>query len=227
MNREQVLREADRRRRQARVSTRRGDLAGARQTLNGLIDLLQSSIDDADDNDVSTSRSAVAKALADAYGMLGGVERRDGELDAALEAYRKGMNLEQDPAYSIIDSYNLVNFLVVSILALPEKFEALREQVQHAADVVADQVRGERRDQWWAWADYALLSLLTDDEDTAAYAYERFARCGPGPSDYRSVGDVLRTVSAALHQVDERIATLVSDAQDDLEARASERAPNG
>jgi Caspase domain len=219
MNWEEVLAEAGRSRSRARTYTRRGDLARARAVLERLVDLLEASLSVYDDPDVVTSQPEIARALSDTYGMLGGVERRAGELNAAQHAYERGRGVEQNPAYRIVDSYNLVNAFVLRILAVPGDFPSLRNQLELALKTVAAQVQGMRRDQWWAWADYALLALLTGDAPRASYGYVQFAACGPGPSGYGSVLGVLRSLRDVLAPVDAPVTAIIDGAIADLDTR--------
>src|SRR5688572_25277144 len=76
------------------------------------------------------TRMAFAKELSDCYGLMGGVHRRcadesEGDtratqLKASIRAYDKGHRYESDPQYGIVDSYNLVNRLVVRLLLAPD-----------------------------------------------------------------------------------------------------------
>lgn len=223
MNREEVLRDADRQRSQARVLTQQGELARAQQVLENLTTQLQAAlVEDKGEEalEPATSRAVIARALADAYGMLGGVEWRRGQLTEAGLAYERGREIEQSEEFGISDSYNLVNFIVVSILRNPMEIGALRNQLESAAKVVKAQVEGERRDQWWAWADYALLNLLIGDDEAAANAYDHFTRRGPRRSDYQSVKRVLQSLADSLKPVNVSTARKLIESIDALTARA-------
>jgi tetratricopeptide (TPR) repeat protein len=213
MNREEALRDAERQRNQARVLTRLGDLPRAQKLLQNLTASLEMSLAEDEDEvrDEATSRAEVARALADAYGMLGGVEWRRGHLTEALTAYNCGRGIEQNKEFGISDSYNLVNAIVVSILRCPGDIDSLRDQIESAARVVGEQVQGERRDQWWAWADYALLTLLLGQEKVTKDAYSRFAECGPRWSDYQSVIRALQSLADALESVNAPTAKRLTD----------------
>ena len=218
MNREQALLVADRQRSQARVLTRRGDLERAGQILVQLIETLRPSLagDETEGSAPATSRAALAGALADAYGMLGGVEWRQGDLTKALRAYEEGRALEETDDLAITDSYNLVNSIVVSLLLRPSEVNGLQHDLQVAISEMRAQLEGERRDQWWAWADYAVLLLLTGDTDQAFDAYARFESCGPTLTDYQAVLRVLRDLADALGTVDADMEASVWEAADYL-----------
>jgi tetratricopeptide (TPR) repeat protein len=222
MNREEALRDADLQRSQAWVLTHQGELARAQQVLEHLTTQLQTALAEDEGEEAlepATSRAVIARTLADAYGMLGGVEWRRGRLTEAGLAYARGREIEQSEEFGISDSYNLVNSIVVSILRYPAGIDALRNQLELAAAVVKAQVEGERRDQWWAWADYALLTLLIGDEEAAINAYDRFANCGPRLSDYQSVKRVLQSLVDALMPVKVSTATKLIESIDALTAR--------
>ncbi|QKW11826.1 hypothetical protein [Verrucosispora sp. NA02020] len=210
MNLEAILNEAAQQRNRARALTTHGHLERARGVLGVLIDGLRDALarvehlphkppPDTAQPDLSDVpiRSQLARALADAYGMLGGVEWRDNNLVRAADAYRQGRDIEQGDEYGVSDSYNLTNYLVVLILCSPGELSAMRAELEAAVDTVRAQVEGERRDQWWAWADYGLLSLLLGRSESALRAYERFELCGPPASDRLSCVRVIASLRSA------------------------------
>ncbi|GAA2480028.1 hypothetical protein [Winogradskya humida] len=208
MNREDVLDLADQLRQRARVQARNGRPGPARKLLREVVSLLGTAMGAIDDE---SQQAELAKALADAHGMLGGVEWRAGDLTEAAAAYERGRAIEQDPQFGIVDSYNLTNALVLRILLEPGDVESFNEELRAARATVGLQVAGPRGEQWWAWADYGLLCLLTDATDEAARAYEQFRISGPGPADRESVGRVLHELADAVEQVDERRSRAIRD----------------
>src|SRR4051794_2267847 len=162
MSREELLTHADNVRRRSRMLMDASLYGRARHELTTLMALLESSLRIADDD---ARHNEVATALADTYGMLGGAEVRDGNMEAAAAAYGKGCEIEQSERYGIVDSYNLTNSIVLRILLDPVKLENLREQLFRARTTVRNQVNGPRGRQWWAWADYGLLCLLSGEVD--------------------------------------------------------------
>jgi tetratricopeptide (TPR) repeat protein len=142
---------------------------------------------------LAQERIDLARLLADCHGRKGGIYRRKGELEKALESYRLGWDQEQK--YEIVDSYNLTNALMLSVLLDPAALTAKQEEIKRAADTVERQVRSTRGDQWWAWADLGLLSLLR--RDTASWqkaqaAYEQYALAGARAPDFASTIGVLQ-----------------------------------
>jgi tetratricopeptide (TPR) repeat protein len=199
MNRENVLVTADELRQRARVQVRNGRFGPARALLREVVTLLTTSLGAVGDE---PRQPELAKALADTHGMLGGVEWRTGNLAEAAAAYERGRTIEQDERFGIVDSYNLTNALVLRILLDPSAVPEMRGELQAARETVGKQVSGPRGKQWWAWADYALLCLLSGQTEDATRAYEQFRISGPAPSDHDSVARVLRDLADAITPVD-------------------------
>ncbi|MEU8079222.1 hypothetical protein AB0B31_27720 [Catellatospora citrea] len=228
MSIEDALSAADRLRGEARVFTRFGDLSRAHQLLTGLVTSLAKFLNGDDDRSTSehgdferpTSRHAIAVRLADTYGMIGGIECRQGNFDKALEAYRSGRRLEQDRQYGLSDSYNLTNTFVVALIIDSSHLEEMQDDIRKAVEAVGRQVDGERRNQWWAWADYGLLCLLEGETSEASRAYHRFAACGPAASDFASVRRVLDSLANAVSLTDEAKADEIRNEMRELESIA-------
>jgi tetratricopeptide (TPR) repeat protein len=165
-----------------------------------------------DQADQREERNESARKLADCYGREGGIYRRKGRLQEALESYRKGRDIEQDPKYEITDSYNLTNSLVIPILLDPGNLEAIQGDFLRAAEIVNKQVRGKRRDQWWAWADLGLLALLSRQPELALRAYQQYPSTGARSSDYASTIAVLQQCHDRLEPMDPGVASSINQA---------------
>lgn len=169
-------------------------------------------------DDRRAKRNEVARQLADGYGRLGGVYRRRGDLDQALDSYRRGRTIEQDPRYGVLDSYNLTNAILVRLLLEPGSLAGDQDEIREAADTVDRQIRSERRDQWWAWADLGLLSLLCGRRERAAQAYEQFTAAGARAADYESTIAVLRQCRERLAAAAPDVAAAIDQAVASLDA---------
>lgn len=161
-------------------------------------------------------KRALARELADCYGMLGGIYRRKAEqegsesnLKDAATMYERGLQSEAD------DSYNLSNSLVISILLDPSSLEEKQIEIKDAISKVQTQIRGQRRDQWWAWADLGLFNLLIGDIFAAQDAYKQFISLGARSSDCKSVIAVLRNLYAVLSTVGSPFAQSVAQSMED------------
>jgi hypothetical protein len=143
-----------------------------------------------------TDKRKSAHKLSDQHGRLGGILRRAGLAQEALNSYVAGCKLEDD--WQLDDSYNRTNRIVLSLLVGDQTPTDLRAEVSRVEAIVRKQVDGTRRRQWWAWADLGLLSLVNGDVSGALWAYENFRREGARPSDYRSTLSVLRELHAAI-----------------------------
>jgi tetratricopeptide (TPR) repeat protein len=151
---------------------------------------------EAEESDDEEYANKLLSHLADCYGMLGGIYRRQG-LQATSEAERRS-NLEMSKQmyatgleYEREDSYNLVNTIIVPILIDPNAYAGQGEAIKNALQKVAAQVRDKRKDLWWAWADLGLLCLLDGNLDEAINAYAQLKRTGAGPEQYDSTIAVL------------------------------------
>lgn len=167
----------------------------------------------ADDGSGSPSswETDVAKQLADCYGSRGGVYREAGDLAKARDSYDEGYLYEADARYEIVNSYNLVQRLVVRILLTPELVSdpvlasrhklpeglTVPEALAEAARRIAGQVRGPRRGDSWALADLALLNLLMNDEPAANALWDEFDATNPSPHAYGTTAEVLRALASA------------------------------
>ena len=157
-----------------------------------------------------------ARKLADHYGRLGGVYRRAGQLESALDSYIRGTELEQD--WQLDDSYNRTNAIILTLLVDPGRMPALIGEIEQAAELVRSQVDRTRRDQWWAWADLGVLSLLDGRQRDALWAYDHFAGTGARRGDYESTLTVLRELRTSLSRVQPERAAEFAGAIEHLEA---------
>lgn len=157
------------------------------------------------------SHPGIKKELADCYGSTGGIYRRQGNYLEAIEMYRNGLDYEEN------DSYNLSNYRVLSILNEPSIFKTLRDKLSKDRIELRKQTQGDRKNQWWAWADMGMFALLNDDLDEALEAYAMFKKTGARPQDYNSTIDVLKELGEKIKLVDENIAQLIQKAIEYLE----------
>lgn len=217
-NREQALHKVQTLQSRAKAHTRRKEWPSAEAVLRRAIDELKQALqaggrETGETGPSGSSRNEIARALADSYGMLGGVYRRQALLLKAIEAYTSGREVEQDEQYDIIDSYNLTNSVVLPVVVEPTRLNADLPEIQRAADVLKGQVQGKRRDQWWAWADLGLLALLSEQQEVADDAYRQFRRNGARASDFDSTIAVIQECQEALQRahpaVAERLQTTI------------------
>jgi tetratricopeptide (TPR) repeat protein len=157
--------------------------------------------DDKLGNYATERRNRIASKLADCYGIQGGLRRRAGALKEALSSYQHGREVEQDPRYGISNSYNLVNELVLGLSNDPAAIDSLQPMIRDAASIVEKQVRGDRHDQWWAWADLGLLYILARMPAEAEVAYKMFWAVGARESDLASSVSILEQCRGALAAV--------------------------
>ena len=165
-------------------------------------------------------RTDFVDELADIYGMMGGVARRqaleakDVEeqsrfLGQSIDYYDKGYLFESRND-ATVSSYNLVNRLVSRIIADPatlqgaslgthpfEEEEPLLEMVQRALESVAIQLEESDIRDIWSLADYALLEILASTSVNATKAYGPLHRMSPPSYVYESALATLRPLASA------------------------------
>jgi hypothetical protein len=123
--------------------------------------------------------------------------------------------------YGIVDSYNLTNWIVLRILSGEVEVAELSGDVANGVRVIEEQVGGTRRDQWWAWADLGLVSLLAGDYDRAQRAYERFRSAGARAQDYHSTLAVLTQLEPIVRKQSVTLANAFAQATAYLEEQAA------
>lgn len=187
-------------------------------------------------------RSSYASELADVYGMLGGIARRQGLdtedletrdslLRESYEYYDKGYRYER---YSteVSDSYNLVNRLVSRILAdasvltgpmtddgSPDREASMIRMLQDAQRDVAKQIAESRNTDPWAHADQALLDLLASESANATSAYGQLHGMSPPGYVYESALATLRPLAAAAGAYRPELKAAVRDLESRLASR--------
>ena len=168
---------------------------------------------------VPERRVEMAAELSDSYGVIGGVQRRwadetagaehEEHLKSSIRAYDDGFGYESDPQYGLVNSYNLVNRLLVRLIWDPEALAAQRQvvidgttpalnlaaELDEAAATVRGQLAGKRRGDHWAMADLALLELLLE-RGSAASAYADFVDASPRDFEYESALATVRPLAS-------------------------------
>jgi tetratricopeptide (TPR) repeat protein len=177
--------------------------AGLQRTAVGLLDEELREVSAAAEPYPGEERET-AHLLSDNWGRLGGILRRADRLSEAAEAYARGAEIEQ--RHALDDSYNTTNAVVLQVLADPAQLPRWRPRIEAAVARVGAQVERTRRDQWWAWADLGVLSLLAGRPGEARRAYEGFRRTGARRTDYQSHLEVLHALEERLRDAEPRIA---------------------
>lgn len=193
-----------------------GDIAGAVDLLKKTVETLEASPVTAGlENDVAPSRlmCELATQLADCLGMLGGNHRRLGQLAEAQRCFERGRRFEESPALGIMSSYNIINAITLPIESDSSALVRQRATLESAVEAISRQVRGERRNDRWAWADLAECQLLLGDQEAALQSYGRVSALGDEDT-VKSVVSVLARLSRAAPALAAAIAKAVASLTD-------------
>src|SRR5580704_8326901 len=144
----------------------------------------------------------LASQLADCLGMLGGNYRRLGRLSDAQAAFESGRVYEESPSLEVMSSYNLINAITLPIESDGRALSAQRPYLEKAVTAISRQVRDDRRNDRWAWADLAQCQLLLGDEAEAIQSYRRVRDLGDE--------DTVASVTAVLERLGNAVPVLKS-----------------
>lgn len=193
--------------RRSRALRDQGDLLQARTPLKEAIETLEAATAERSPS-ITTGKESVASSdlrelsvqLADCYGSLGGIFRRQGQLRDALAQYRKGAALERSERFRIDNTYNQVNLLVTGILDNPKWLETpeAKGEAKSVLNSIERQISTSRREDPWAYCDAALLHALLGDPASARVLWSAMRRMTPLPSVYRSSLPTLKGLQAIL-----------------------------
>jgi tetratricopeptide (TPR) repeat protein len=150
-------------------------------------------------------RKRIAAELADLWGTLGGVYKRQENLAAAARAYDAGFQYESDPRFGVHSTYNTLNRLVVRILMRPQSLaspspqddEDVPQKLRELRPILEDSVAGPRHDDYWAVADLALVDGLLDDDSGAEAAARHFLSLAPPAHALAAFQDTLARLANA------------------------------
>jgi len=145
-------------------------------------------------------RADISVQLADCYGIMGGILRREGHHREALESYEKGYKYEES---GNTDTYNLSNTISLRIILDGSSISspAMKRKLNDAIEKITQQiVSGKRAGEWWAWADRGMFNLLAGNCDAAIEAYSNMRGAKDDP--YTSHIAVLTEILDSLRKVD-------------------------
>ena len=176
---------------------------------------------------------AIAHALVEAYGMLGGTHRDRSDFRRSAAAYDAGFRYESDPHFDLQSSYNALNRLVSRVLLHPG---ALTDPDAHRTDTSLEsvdvpraltslvttlkaQTAGARKDDPWAAGDLALAAALSGSDADAQRALDHLASTSPPAAVYQAYKQVFemlarldtprqRQLQGAIEWLDARLADL-------------------
>ena len=152
------------------------DLDGAAKLLEEAIRLLSDEASQrggleagANGNEVSMGVREIAIQLADCWGSLGGIRRRQGRIEEAIAAYQQGRSLEANKFLRISNTYNHLQWIIACILADAQKLRSrqLDADLEGVKDTLWNQVYANRVQDPWAYADLGLVQLLLGDDELA------------------------------------------------------------
>jgi hypothetical protein len=163
------------------------------------------------------SSVTLSSELADAFGMIGGIERRWGleldgterrlHLELSVAAYDEGFEHEQhlDPKHA--STYNRINRLVGRVLMSPRALDGegdtttdVPEQLRIAADVLVEQLGSAREKDPWVYCDLGMIRLLLGRSD-ALLTYHELERLRPPAFVFKSALETLRPLSEAASEL--------------------------
>jgi hypothetical protein len=203
----QTLREVEDLKRRSRRAREQGKLDLAADALRRAIELVEPQIashsESSKDFDGFTSQNLrdLALQLADCYGSLAGIRRRQNDLAGALEFYAKGRALEQNKAYGINSTYNQVQWLVIQVLLdrglVVNEDAEFRNEISKVLAVFSEQIGKDPQDPWLR-SDKGLLQTLLGQETEAQRSWREMDAASPLPAVYKSGLAVLEELSKAL-----------------------------
>ena len=181
-----------------------GDWAGAISDLQEAISILRARKTEAS----RSSPGALAAELADAYGLMGGIERRWGlqlsgseresHLAASVAAYDQGFVYEKDLPPNEANSYNRVNRLVGRVLLNPDVLEGTVPEIlgklETAEEILTEQIESARQKDPWAYCDLGTIRLLLGKPD-ALLTFKELDRLRPPLFVYDSTLATLQPLS--------------------------------
>jgi hypothetical protein len=193
--------------------------------LNEAIGLAERSLE------IQELRRRLAEELADCYGLLGGVQRRWAldpnyrderalHLRESIRAYDNAWKYESGD-YGVVNSYGMLNRLISRLLYDKDSLFVdavtsfgndvaplnVRAKLEKAREAIEAQLVQARRDDCWAAADFALVTVLLEKADPIS-AYASFVSTSPPAYAYKSVVDVLRPLA----ELEWRVAPALKDA---------------
>ena len=220
---EELVRKARDLKRRSRKLRDEGDYVNAERLLRDAIEQMRDAgkaIRDTAPSGIPASQDYrdLARELADCWGSLGGIQRRQAEaldadsaaaekqtrLDAALEAYEEGLTFEQDDRFRVANSYNLVQSVVLPVIRKPGLLTdaSFKDKLRKVHDSIERQIATVRSDDPWAYSDLGLVELLGGDPSAAHESWDQMDALQPERNVYVSGLPVLQSLSAALTQVD-------------------------
>ena len=161
--------------------------------------------------DATLEQKDLVAALAEAYGVRGGILRSATKYKEAVLAYESGFIFEQSPARKKDNTYNLLQRLFNRVLAFPQ-LVGLKQWAPEGFDMwamseaaekeIERQLLATRRGDPWALADLILIRLLRGLEQPDGGrkaiddAWSRFTAVRPQhfvyKSNVRAMGDLTR-----------------------------------
>jgi hypothetical protein len=181
----------------------------------------------------SPDERALVGALAECYGVRGGIYRSAGKASKAVESYDRGQKFEAHEANRVDNSYNLIQRLLNRVLVEPQSVGAdpwrvlgadMWKELREAQETLFKQITGTRgSDPWatpskqltgtrgsdpWAAADTLILVILmspqSDDLSVELdSAWQGLMRLNPGRFLYESTLRTLKDVRNSLETVAE------------------------
>ena len=144
-----------------------------------------------------------ASQLCHILGSMGGVHRRNHDYQAAARAYDAGYEIEKPSSeYGIVNSYNLVQRLVMRVFLEPAAVEVenmqveglqIRHELREALNELQRQIEGPRCDDEYARADLFTVQLLLDDKDWP-WTLEDFKDSHPEPYAIKTTVETLEAL---------------------------------
>jgi tetratricopeptide (TPR) repeat protein len=121
----------------------------------------------------------VAADTANLLGIRGGLFRRLGELDRALDSYRKGAQIEA--VRGLPATYNRANAIKLALIIDDRKdrttLAQLHEELVELRRALEQRLTTDERatDDAWLWADLGDVRLLLGDDEEATAAYRTYS----------------------------------------------------
>ena len=156
--------------------------------------------------------------LIEAYGLSGGMHRRLGELQDALEAYQEGAKLEEGS--SAVSTYNRVNAVKLALLSGAASLRTQQPAIDALESFLTHQLTETQQlsDSAWSWADLGDCRALRGDVSGAEQAYRMFVEKA-GSQAPKTTLAMLQEIVRALQMAGDPNEAPVAQALSALESR--------